>query len=75
MEWTEVLAEDGGNGRAQLAAEILASGAYQTTGQMVRAFVERGGGCRATFFNHRRRLGSDTAQKAAEGVTGENPIG
>ena len=24
--------------------------------ERVKAFVEQGGGCRATFFNHRRRL-------------------
>jgi hypothetical protein len=35
------------NGRARLAAEILASDAYQTTMDKVRAFVQRGGGCRA----------------------------
>jgi hypothetical protein len=51
MDWTEVLAVDAENRRARLAAEILASGAYQSTGAMVRAFVQQGGGCRATFFN------------------------
>ena len=56
MDWTEVLAVEEDNRRARLAAEILASGAYKTTGEMVRAFVRQGGGCRATFFNHRRYL-------------------
>jgi hypothetical protein len=35
--------------------------------EMVRAFVERGGGCRATFFNHRRKLYGAAAEKVVEG--------
>ena len=58
MDWTEVLAMPEENKRARLAAELLASNAYGSTAERARAFVERGGGCRATFFNHRRKLGS-----------------
>jgi hypothetical protein len=43
-----------GTGRA---AELLASAAYGSTAARVKAFVEQGGGCRATFFNYRRKLG------------------
>jgi hypothetical protein len=57
MDWTEVLAADDENPRARLAAELLASATYATTAERVNAFVEQGGGCRATFFNYRRRLG------------------
>jgi hypothetical protein len=56
MDWTEVLAAEGENRRARLAAEILASAAYDSTAARVKAFVAQGGGCRATFFNHRRYL-------------------
>jgi hypothetical protein len=56
MDWTEVLAAEAENLRARLAAEILASDAYPSTMDKVRAFVQQGGGCRATFFNYRRRL-------------------
>jgi hypothetical protein len=52
------LAIDAENLRARLAAEILASSAYRSTRERVRAFVRQGGGCRATFFNYRRRLGA-----------------
>jgi hypothetical protein len=52
-----VLAADAENPRARLAAELLASDAYGTTAERVQAFVKQGGGCRATFFNHRRKLG------------------
>jgi hypothetical protein len=57
MDWTEVLAVSEENKRARLAAELLASAAYGSTAARVKAFVEQGGGCRATFFNYRRRLG------------------
>ena len=56
MDWTEVLAAEDGNRRAGLAAELLASDAYGSTAERVEAFVEQGGGCRATFFNYRRYL-------------------
>ena len=63
MEWTEVLAEDADNWRAKLAAEILASPVYKTTMDKVRAFQQRRGGCRATYFNHRRKLENGGAEK------------
>jgi hypothetical protein len=61
MDWTEVLASEGENPRARLAAELLSSATYATTAARVQAFVEQGGGCRATFFNYRRMLGGATA--------------
>jgi len=67
MVWTEVLEPEEDNGRARLATEILASDLYQTIMDRVRAFVQRGGGCRATYFNHVRRLNSAGAAKTAEG--------
>ena len=67
MDWTEVLAAEGENPRARLAAELLVSPAYGTTAARVRAFVEQGGGCRATFFNYRRKLtgGNRASEKPA----------
>src|SRR5947209_8392246 len=55
MDWTEVLASEAENPRARLAAELLASATYASTAARVQAFVEQGGGCRATFYNYRRR--------------------
>jgi hypothetical protein len=66
MDWTEVLAAEEENRRARLVAELLASTASETTAERVKAFIERGGGCRATFFNHKRRLNSGSG-------TGQNP--
>jgi hypothetical protein len=56
MGWTEVLAAEAENKREMLAAELLAGAEHGSTAERVKAFVERGGGCRATFFNYRRKL-------------------
>jgi hypothetical protein len=56
MDWTQVLAAEDENQRARLAAELLRSVAYESTAARVKAFVEQGGGCRATFFNYRRKI-------------------
>jgi hypothetical protein len=65
MDWTDVLAVEAENRRARLAAELLASAAYASTAARVQAFVEQGGGCRATYFNYRRKLGG------GDGTSGE----
>jgi hypothetical protein len=36
--------------------EVLASALHSGTNARARVFVAQGGGCRATFFNRRRRL-------------------
>jgi hypothetical protein len=61
LDWTDVLAAEAENPRARLAAEILASDSYRNTAERAEAFVKHGGGCRATFFNYRKRLGSGEA--------------
>ena len=56
MDWTEVLAAGAENKRERLAAELLASPEHGSTAERIKAFAERGGGCRATFFKYRRKL-------------------
>jgi hypothetical protein len=56
MEWTGVLAVEAENKLQRLVAELLASAAYASTAERVEAFVNQGGGCRATFFNYRSYL-------------------
>jgi hypothetical protein len=68
MDWTDVLAAEDENPRARLASELLASNAYSSTAERVHAFVEQGGGCRATFFNYQRRMGKDTRRGAKAGA-------
>ena len=64
LDWTDVLAAEAENPRARLAAEILSSDAYASTAERAEAFVKHGGGCRATFFNYRKRLSSGVATQA-----------
>ncbi len=52
------------NKRERLAAELLASDAYGSTAGRFKAFVDRGGGCRATLFNYRRELGNGSGNGA-----------
>ena len=63
MDWTEVLAAEAENKRERLAAELLASADHASTSERVKAFVERGGGCRATFFNYRRKIGGGNGSR------------
>ncbi len=58
MDWTDVLPVEAENKRQRLAAELLASDAYGSTAERVEAFKQKGGGCRATFFNYKRKLGN-----------------
>ncbi|MCI0463671.1 MAG: hypothetical protein L0Z62_42595, partial [Gemmataceae bacterium] len=65
MDWTDILAIEAENRRARLAAEILSSRAFQRNRERVEAFIRQGGGCRATFYNYRRRLADGFANKPA----------
>jgi hypothetical protein len=57
MDWTEILDAGDDNRRARLAAELLESDAYASNEARAAAFARQGGGCRATFYNYRRKLG------------------
>jgi hypothetical protein len=65
MDFTHVLEPEGENPRAKLAAQVLASECYPSTKQKVAAFVQRGGGCRATFFNYRKRVGEGAGARSS----------
>jgi hypothetical protein len=75
MDWTAVLPAEAENRRARLAAEILASRSYQSTSEQVRAFVRQGGGCRASFFNYRQRLGHPGVESAPRGESRDRSAG
>jgi hypothetical protein len=56
MDWMEVLPLAPENPRQRLAAELAADGSFQTQEAQAREFGVWGEGCRATYFNHARRL-------------------
>ena len=62
MDWTEILELGEENRRERLVVELLASPAYDSMEAQAQAFVKQKGGCRATFYNYRRKLVSGTGQ-------------
>ncbi len=47
----------GMTGTRLLVAKLKADVSLSTEAERVRAFIEQGGGCRATYYNHAKRLG------------------
>jgi hypothetical protein len=76
MDWTDVLVVEAENKRSRLAAELLASDAYGSTAERVKAFVDRGGGSRASFSvimrtgSRRGRTSSTPSSSATATATG-----
>ena len=56
FDWRRYTPLSGGDDRRQLVAELLANEDFETQEERVREFIDRGGGCRATYFNHARKL-------------------
>ena len=47
----------GDSGKRLLVAKLKADLSLSTEAQRVRAFLAQQGGCRATYYNHTKRLG------------------
>jgi len=56
MNWKDALEISEKNRREEIASRLLDSDDYGTTAERVEAFIGQGGGCRATFFNYKKRL-------------------
>jgi hypothetical protein len=56
MDWRGNLLSRWLAGPRLLAARLRADSSFATEEARARAFVEQGGGCRATYFNHAKRL-------------------
>lgn len=56
LDWKEFCTLSPENPRRNLAIELLADSSFGTQEERAKAFIERGGGCRATFFNYAKRL-------------------
>ena len=65
MDWMQIVPLAPEDQRQRLVAELQADTSFSTEESRVREFVERGGGCRATYFNHARKLKS-------KGLNGRN---
>ena len=56
IDWRSLVLSRCLSGKALLAAQLKASPAYASEAERVRAFIARGGGSRATYFNLSKRL-------------------
>ena len=56
LPWKGCLLERWLSGPRLLVARLRSDTSFATEEDRARAFVDRGGGCRATYFNHARRL-------------------
>ena len=65
MDWMQIVPLAPEDQRQRLVAELQADSSYCTEESRVREFVDRGAGCRATYFNHARKL-------KGKGVNGRN---
>ncbi len=58
MDWKSwLLARWGMTGKRLLVAKLKADPSLSTEAERVRAFIQQQGGCRATYYNHAKRLG------------------
>ncbi len=60
MDWTSVVPLAPENHRKRLVLELRADRSFATEEARAREFARRGGGCRATYFNYRRRFREQT---------------
>ena len=57
QDWRPILLQRWGvTGTRLLVAQLKADPSYASEEERVRTFVQKSGGCRATYFNHARRL-------------------
>lgn len=56
MDWMDIVPLAPEDQRQRLVAELQADTSYCTEEARAQEFSARGGGCRATYFNHSRRL-------------------
>ena len=57
MDWKNWLFTRWGmTGTRRLVAKLKADPSFSTERERVRAFIEQKGGCRATYYNHAKRL-------------------
>jgi hypothetical protein len=67
MDWMQIVPLAPENKRERLVAELQADSSYANQEARVREFMSRGGGCRATYFNHARRLSQRADRTAGNG--------
>ena len=65
LNWMQAILSDALSEKTLLVAQIKADPKYGNEQQRVEAFRKSGGGCRATYFNHARRLNGKSGSRRA----------
>jgi hypothetical protein len=65
MDWTDTVPLTPENLRKRLVMELKADATFTAEETRARAFTQRGGGCRATYFNYVRRMGMGKSRSNA----------
>ena len=63
MDWMDIVPLAPEDHRQRLVAELQADNSFGTEEARAQEFIARGGGCRATYFNHSRRLKANGVRK------------
>ena len=61
-------------GPALLVAQVKADPQYATEAERVKEFIAAGGGCRATYFNHAKKLSAGQAAVPKLVLKGQPPV-
>jgi hypothetical protein len=56
LDWRSMVLQEGLPATTSLVAQLKFNGRFSSEAERVYEFVRRGGGCRATYFNHAKRL-------------------
>jgi hypothetical protein len=56
LNWMQAIVSDALSEKTLLVAQLKSDARYRNEQERINAFRERGGGCRATYFNHAKRL-------------------
>ncbi len=56
MDWMQIVPTAPEDHRRRLVTELQADSSFATQESRACEFTSRGGGCRATYFNHFRKL-------------------
>ena len=74
MDWMQIMPLSPEDPRERLVAELQADGSFGTQEARAREFATRGGGCRATYFNHARRLKRKGLNNCRDGSGGRRSV-
>jgi hypothetical protein len=74
LDWQSYVLQRCLAGPALLVAQVKADPQYATEAERVKAFVAAGGGCRATYFNHAKKLSAGQAAVPKLVLKGQPPV-